>query len=46
MDKKDFDKNKDKIRFEYYPEEQLQWCMDNHAAAKKIEDSLTYIVLN
>lgn len=38
--------NKEKIKFEYYPEEQIQWAIENISVAKKIEDSLTYIVLN
>jgi hypothetical protein len=41
-----FKENREKIRFDYYPEEQLSWAIENPEAAKKIEDSLTYIVLN
>lgn len=42
----DFVANKDSIKFEYYPEEAIQFAKENMAWVKKIEAHLTYIVFN
>jgi hypothetical protein len=42
----DFAANKDSIKFEYYPEESIQFTQENLAWVKKIESHMTYIVLN
>lgn len=38
--------NKDSIKFEYYPEEAIQFAKENMQWVKKIEAHLTYIVFN
>lgn len=42
----EFEKNKDSIKFEYYPEEAIQFAQENMLWAKKVESTLTYIVMN
>lgn len=38
--------NKGSINFEYYPEEAIQFAQENLIWAKKIESTLTYVVMN
>jgi len=42
----DFNNNKGTIKFEYYPEDTIQFALENMEWAKKIESQLVYIVLN
>lgn len=43
---KDFEENKSHYKFEYYPEDAIEFAVHNFAWAKKVEAQLTYIVLN
>lgn len=43
---KDFEENKTNYKFEYYPEDAIEFAVNNYAWAKKVEAHLTYIVLN
>jgi len=42
----DFAANKDKVKFEYYPEEALQFATENLTWVKKLENILTRIVMD
>jgi len=41
-----FNANKDSIKFEYYPEEAIEFALANIEFAKKLENTLTYIAMN
>lgn len=43
---RDFHENKESIRFEYYPEEAITFATENLDWVKRVESTLTYIVLN
>jgi len=42
----DFSKNKDGIKFEYYPEEAIQFAQENLAWVQKLENTLTWLAGN
>ena len=42
----DFAKNKDNIKFEYYPEDAIQFATENLAWVQKLENTLTYLASN